>query len=417
MKKHWWTVIYLFLLVGFTTYISLDTFVLADAYQTNATEMNMAMFENLDETADKENSKENHQKNVDLTDSSLKKFPGKPSKDADESSSDVSGTNENKNGKTSEETNKTDSKIKDKNSSDSENRTRKEKTGTDSENGTRKKKPWTKPGNSSDNAHSDNKSDAGNTENDNNESLVSVSDAGNLDSYKDDNISITIKEYEVENTAVYVADITLKSAAYLKTAFAEGTYGKNVTAATSDIASDVNAILAINGDYYGAREKGIVIRNGIVYREAEGDSQILCIYADGNFKIYESKDVSAQALVEEGVWQAFSFGPSLIEDGKITVSEGDEVGRAKASNPRTAIGVIDKLHYVFVVCDGRTGESEGLSLSELAAFMKTLGATTAYNLDGGGSSTMVFMDKVINNPTSNGKSIKERSVSDIVYIG
>ena len=49
--------------------------------------------------------------------------------------------------------------------------------------------------------------------------------------------------------------------------------------------------------------------------------------------------------------------------------------------------------------------------------MEQLGAETAYNLDGGGSSTMVFEGSVINNPTTSGNSIKERRVSDIVYIG
>lgn len=93
------------------------------------------------------------------------------------------------------------------------------------------------------------------------------------------------------------------------------------------------------------------------------------------------------------------------------------MGKAKTSNPRTAIGIIDALHYVFVVSDGRTSESEGLSLYELAAFMQSLGADIAYNLDGGGSSTMYFNGEVVNNPTTNGRSIKERSVSDIVYIG
>ena len=88
-----------------------------------------------------------------------------------------------------------------------------------------------------------------------------------------------------------------------------------------------------------------------------------------------------------------------------------------ASNPRTAIGLIDANHFVFVVSDGRTAESSGLSLYELAQFMQGLGVKTAYNLDGGGSSAMVFNGQVINNPTTSGRSIKERGVSDIVYIG
>ena len=86
------------------------------------------------------------------------------------------------------------------------------------------------------------------------------------------------------------------------------------------------------------------------------------------------------------------------------------------SNPRTAIGIIDDMHYVFVVSDGRTDESEGLSLYALADFMQSLGVQTAYNLDGGGSSTLYFNGQVVNNPSSNGR-IQERKVSDIVYIG
>ena len=101
----------------------------------------------------------------------------------------------------------------------------------------------------------------------------------------------------------------------------------------------------------------------------------------------------------------------------MAVDENDEVGKAKASNPRTAIGMIDELHYVFVVSDGRTDESKGLSLYQLAQFMQGLDTKIAYNLDGGGSSTMYFNGEIVNNPTTSGNSIKERSVSDIVYIG
>ena len=48
--------------------------------------------------------------------------------------------------------------------------------------------------------------------------------------------------------------------------------------------------------------------------------------------------------------------------------------------------------------------------------MSDLGCTEAYNLDGGGSTTMYFNGQVVNQPTTNGNTIKERAVSDIVYI-
>ena len=242
--------------------------------------------------------------------------------------------------------------------------------------------------------------------------------SGDYTDYKDDNISVTISDYTENNTKIYVADVKVSSAQYLKTAFANDSYGKNITDSTSAIAESKNAIFAVNGDYYGAREKGYVIRNGVIYREiGSADTDVLCIYTDGHFEITNSDEKTAQQLLSEKVWQAFSFGPALVEEGKVSVSKDDAVGREMASNPRTAIGIIDNNHYIFVVSDGRTDESEGLSLYELAEFMQKLGVKTAYNLDGGGSSTMYYKGEIINNPTTTGRNISERKVSDIVYIG
>ena len=236
--------------------------------------------------------------------------------------------------------------------------------------------------------------------------------------YQDENIRIAISEYTENDTAVYVADVQLSSAEYLKTAFANDTFGKNVTAKTSEIAAANNAILAVNGDFYGTHNSGYVIRNGILYRETDrANTDYLCIMADGSFFITTGAEYTAQELLDMGTWQCFMFGPRLIENGIVNVDDNSEVARAMASNPRTAIGIVDELHYLFVVSDGRTSESDGLSLSQLAEFMQRLGAQTAYNLDGGGSSTMIFNGSLINNPTTSGRSIKERSVSDIVYIG
>lgn len=215
-----------------------------------------------------------------------------------------------------------------------------------------------------------------------------------------------------------MADVQLSSAAYLKTALANASYGKNVTAKTSEIAKANNALLAINGDYYGSQESGYVLRNGVLYRSAPASGrEDLVIYADGSFAIVSEDRVSAQQLLADGAVQVLSFGPALVADGEIAVIEGTEVGKAMNSNPRTAIGVIDTLHYVLVVSDGRTDASAGLTLYQLAGFMHALGAETAYNLDGGGSATMYFNGAVVNHPTTNGKSIQERRVSDIVYIG
>ena len=239
-------------------------------------------------------------------------------------------------------------------------------------------------------------------------------------SYKDDNISINLTETTVKNTQVYVADITVSSSDYLKTAFAQNAFGTNVTAKTSETATDNNAILAINGDYYGANSTGYVIRNGVVYRDTvreNSNNGDLAIYKDGSFKIMYEDQISAEQLVKDGVVNLLAFGPTLVENGEIAVGTNEEVGRAMASNPRSAIGIIDENHYIIVVSDGRTSESKGLSLYQMAEVMKSYGVKSAYNLDGGGSSTLYFNGQVINKPTTGGNRISERAVSDIVYIG
>lgn len=238
--------------------------------------------------------------------------------------------------------------------------------------------------------------------------------------YADENITISINTIRNNDTYIYAADIKVSSAEYLKTLLARDTFGTNITETTSDMSERAGAILAVNGDFYGANKRGYVIKNGVLYRDTiRGDTAYddLVIYADGSFGFVNEKQVSAQQLIADGVQQLFAFGPVLVRDGEIAVDRNDEVGKSMSSNPRTAVGIIDALHYVFVVSDGRTSQSEGLSLYELAEVMAGYGCTAAYNLDGGGSSTMVFNGRLINNPTTNGRTISERKVSDIVYIG
>ena len=139
--------------------------------------------------------------------------------------------------------------------------------------------------------------------------------------YSDGNITIAITEYRIHDTTVYAADITLSSPEYLKTAFAQNAYGRNVTAKTSETAAAAGALLAINGDYYGARSSGYVIRNGVLYRStASRGQEDLVIYADGSLGIVCEDDITAEELLEDGAVQVLSFGPALIADGAIAVS-------------------------------------------------------------------------------------------------
>ena len=248
-------------------------------------------------------------------------------------------------------------------------------------------------------------------------STSSLSSGTVIGTYSASKSKITVTQYRAYDSNIYVADVEVADGTSILSAFANNTYGRNITDTTSDMAEENNAVLAINGDYYGARQSGYVIRNGVVYRNQGSNGEDMVISKDGTLSFISESDTTTDSLIQKQAWQVLSFGPVLEENGQIAVTENDEVGMAMASNPRTAIGTVAKNHYLFVVSDGRTSESAGLSLYELANFMKALGATNVYNLDGGGSSTMVFQGEVVNNPTTNGNKISERAVSDILYIG
>jgi len=260
-------------------------------------------------------------------------------------------------------------------------------------------------------------------------STVTVADTSDSDavttstSYSSDYADVTITTVTTgsgsDTVTYYVADVVLADATALRSAFADDTYGENVTALVSEIAEANDAVLAINGDYYGFRDTGIVIRNGVIYRD-EPAREGLVFYLDGTVEVYDETATSAEELLADGAWNTLSFGPAIVEDGEIvdgieSVEIDTNFGNhsIQGSQPRTAVGVIDDNHLVFVVVDGRDeGYSRGATLTELAQIMVDLGATTAYNLDGGGSAEMWFDGEVVNSPSNGG----ERATSDILYI-
>ncbi|GAA4625383.1 phosphodiester glycosidase family protein [Cellulomonas oligotrophica] len=218
----------------------------------------------------------------------------------------------------------------------------------------------------------------------------------------------------------YVADVVLGDATALRSAFAQNEFGTNITETTSQMAEANDALLAINGDYYGFRETGIVIRNGVVYRD-QGAREGLVLYRDGTMEVYDETTTTADELVAAGAWQTVSFGPALVDDGQVLdgiedVEVDTNVGNhsIQGDQPRTAIGIVGTNHLVMVVVDGRSpGYSAGVGMTELAQIMLDLGATTAYNLDGGGSSTMWYDGELVNDPLGRGE---ERGTSDILYV-
>lgn len=243
-------------------------------------------------------------------------------------------------------------------------------------------------------------------------------------SYSSSAMSITIEtvvEGEGDSLVTYyVADVTVADATQVRGGFADNKFGANIVADTSVIAKMVGAVFAINGDYYGFRERGIIIRDGVLFRD-KGARPGLAMYLDGTMRIYDEEATTGEQLIADGVWNTVSFGPALVDDGKMVEGIGSveidtNIGNhsIQGRNPRTGIGMIAPNHFLFIVVDGRSrSHSLGLRMEDFAQLFIDRGATVAYNLDGGGSATMYFNGRVLNKPQGTGD---ERPTSDILYL-
>ena len=234
-----------------------------------------------------------------------------------------------------------------------------------------------------------------------------------LGSYFSDSVLITIYQIRATNSDVYVADVVVKDACTILTAFAYNTFGgTNITQTVSAMAIEHNAIFAINSDYASHYDSGFVIRNGLILRSSFSNRDAISLNIDGNLSTFTETTTTTQEVLDSGSWQLWSFGPVLIKDGVSVASVNDGLDRDAVNNPRTAFGQVGSNHFMFVCVDGRTTISHGADIEELAAIMVSLGCVEAYNFDGGGSSTMWFDGTLINHPSEG----TERKVGDCVYI-
>ena len=237
--------------------------------------------------------------------------------------------------------------------------------------------------------------------------------------YRSPDMTIEITSQRVEFSDVYVADIYLREATSLQRTFGGGEWNTR-SSRVQDMAAECGAILAMTGDSAHAFPRGWLIANGTVLRDTVNAQRDVClIYKTGEMRTILAQNADQNWLTAEAdkVWQAFCFGPALLDDdGKALKSFNSKVNPA---NPRSVIGYYEPGHYCFVQVDGRGAASalepgrlsRGLTMAQLAAFMENLGCKAAYNLDGGQSSMLWFDGHLVSTPYNGG-----RSVGDIVII-
>lgn len=234
--------------------------------------------------------------------------------------------------------------------------------------------------------------------------------------YETDTLKINITEENTGYTKYWVCHIRTFSTRQFRSALCGGTYG-NPRKTVSEELKAHDGILGINGSGFsystGVPAPGkTMIKGGVVYNDVYSNGNIFCITGDGGMFTADA-GMTTEDMLNRDVQDTYCFGPTLVDGGK--AAEISDQFHQTARYQRTAVGMVSPGEYYIVVVDGKgAGGSQGMTYEELTQVFLDLNCDYAYNLDGGGSSTLVFKGRVINTLTD-GSGV-ERACGDILYI-
>lgn len=233
--------------------------------------------------------------------------------------------------------------------------------------------------------------------------------------FEGDGISVSVERYTVGMTDCYVARVRIESASQLRTEPAYA-FDRDQTADASSMARRVNAVLAINGDYFSYQNGGYMIRGGVQYRSKPiAGRDVLLIDENGDFYIEKAATEEALArYADMPIAESFNFGPGLVVDGEVLSGYEAKFNASLKPRQRSCIAQVERgrLEYICVSCEGpMESENGGLTMAQFAEFVASLGVQNAYNLDGGDSAALIFQGEKLNAPNNR----NHRAISDIIY--
>ena len=242
---------------------------------------------------------------------------------------------------------------------------------------------------------------------------LSASGFGKGWEYEDPTIHVTVTQDRAGECDYWVADIVIQDASQLRTAPADS-FDSDMRTSGEQMARRVNAVLAINGDYYCYTGIGFIIRQGRVYLNTLwGNRDVLAIDEDGDVHTFPlaKKGSLTPNLNGKRIINTFFFGPILVENGRrVVYIDGDGMAQDEPRQ-RMAIAQVGPLHYKCICCATHARGSMGMTLKQFANLVAKQGVQTAYNLDGGNSCMMMFAGEKINDP----KNPDTRDICDIIY--
>ena len=235
-------------------------------------------------------------------------------------------------------------------------------------------------------------------------------------------VEITFKDishlqpYKGRNAGLWVVDIQIGDASQFRTAAAESFVTKTAMPA-EDIADAVNAVVAFNADFVARQSEGFILKQGVLYEDKDhlkGKQDVLLVDENGDFHpVHLPKKGELSDTVDgKKVLNAFCFGPILVEDGELCTGWKD-FGYLKPDElyARLALCQVGPLHYKVLLTTHLQSYTTGIKLQDFAQLCKDEGAITAYNLDGGESTTLYFRGERLNSQ----HKVNPRPMPDIMY--
>ncbi len=257
---------------------------------------------------------------------------------------------------------------------------------------------------------------------------VSADEAAGRWVYLSRDLAVTVTRRSSESPALvwFESEIRLRGEEKLRSALTPGKKPGRRAMNPARLARENQMVLAVSDDFFGRRladgkRPGIIIRDGQILgdstyradRPSFPNLEVLALFGDGSMKTYPSDAHTAEEYLAMGVTDTLSFGPILVSEGRPGPHMADE-NYYRYREPRCALGMIEPGHYIILTVRGRSDDSRGAYLSWLSERMIALGAREALNLDGGGTTALVFMGTMINKP-ENARSV--RAVGSLIGFG
>ena len=237
--------------------------------------------------------------------------------------------------------------------------------------------------------------------------------------YCDETILAIAWKEALGNSAVSFGEIKTADGSQIRRYIANNSYGSDVQLYASDMARDVNAVIALNGDFYAFRKIGVTVYARQLYRN-EGKSLDTCfITADGDLVFahrgeLQSDEDTRRFMAEHNVIFSLSFGPILVENGELKSAESYgsyPIGEINNIYSRSGIGQLGQRHYLIATLGEQGPYNTRAQLYTFAGYLADKGCEKAYALDGGQTAVMIFDGKPFNRVDWD----SERTMSDIVY--